>query len=143
MNSVPPDLQQIFSFFQLQHLLPNPEAFSNCIARIHGLILVSMNYFQIPRVEEHLLSGDHVLVPYREMIAGDKSPDEVKFSEEILADFVKLTLGTPHEFKIDSQDHIKILQQNKSTDLFPFFLSKAGGVWWVATCRPAVITYTN
>jgi ATP-dependent Clp protease ATP-binding subunit ClpC len=143
MNTVPPDLQQILSFFQLQHLLPNSESLGNCIARIHGLILASMNHFQISKVEEHLLNGDPVLGAYREMIAGENGSEETSLSVETLADFIKLTLGSQHEFKTDAQDQVRLLQQNKSTNLFPFFFSKAGSVWWAASYRPAVITYTN
>lgn len=143
MNSVPHDLQPILSFFQLQPLLAQPEAFEETVARIHGLTLLAMKYFQTSVFEEHFLDGDRFMEAYREVMGERNNREDPELNAEILNDFVKLTLGPQYDYRIDALEHVRILQQNKAHDLFPFFLVIANEFWWLTSSRPGIFSYGN
>lgn len=140
--SVPRDLQPLVSFFQLAPLSTRPAEFEQTVARIHGLTLLAMNYLQTSIFENHLLTGNRFLEAYRQVMAPkENGSDEV--SPEAIADFIQLTLSPQYEFGTDSLQRVRLYSQNKSFDLFPFFLQKSEQLWWLISSRPGVLTYMN
>lgn len=140
MNSLPPEVASFLSF-----LAPStvPAAIAQeTVAKWHGLVLIGMQYLKNPAFEEQFLEVDEFVQTYFALLGTTESPERHKERPELLADFIRTTLGASYEIKHGPDHHVHLIQQSRDSDLFPFLIS-AETIFALSRCRPGMIQYCD
>ncbi|MCI0416996.1 AAA family ATPase [bacterium] len=140
MNVAPAEFVPVLSFFQVPS---NSAKYLDSLARIHGLILLSIQDRRVAGLEEHLNDDEAFLQAYKALLKTQKSGvPETPFSQ-MLSDFIQITLGIHSKLTVDSSQHVTLIHPTRVYDLFPFFLVKGTIASWLLCCRSGTFLYAD
>ncbi|PWT91618.1 MAG: hypothetical protein C5B54_04970 [Acidobacteria bacterium] len=143
MSGLPPEVGPFLSFFQLTPSSGQQSSFLELIARNHGFVLAAIQFLKNPVFEEQFLEQDSFIPAYFSML--EKGQEQVSdgLRAHLLLDFLRSTLGSNYEFRIEKDDQVKFILAGNSYNLFPFFLAHENSVLCLSKCRPGLIQYSD